>query len=890
MQSFKAGRLLGAAFLSKGILSMDISRYMIPVEQLINCSEQCFAHLSEDGTQKETLKEHTEQSQKYWLLIAKNKCIDEIMERFEAEYFENLSQNCRDIFEEMTVNIVTMHDLGKVNPAFQKKKMDNIWYKDMTPDNNIGSKHSIVSSIFYLDYYLDCIKRMIDEEKITKAESEYIKDFAYMYSYIISRHHGGLTELEKYLDELSGKSNDSDNLGKRTYDWYTESGINAVLSYDRYSENVSKLRRTYKEMNKRLTSDRDRKSVILYAWIRLLYSMLVAADYYATSEYMTGWEQNTFGNINNIDEIISEYEKGSIPKSIREYEKSSYPIADEAFKCIDRNTDINGMKGINILRTEMFLDSENVLMNNTDKNIFYLEAPTGSGKSNMAMNLSFKLMKSSQDINKIFYIYPFNTLVEQNMNSLANVFGNNESVMSQIAVVNSITPYKDMSDDELDKNYQRILLDRQFMNYPTVLSTHVMLFNTMFGDRKEDAFGFHQLCNSVIVLDEIQSYDNRIWGKMITFLKGFAELLNIRIIIMSATLPNLELLTDNTAGAVKLITDRDKYFRHNMFAKRVEVDYSLLDEDITIEELAQCIVDNDENASKKVLIEFIKKKSAEDFYRLLQDMTDRQILLMTGDSSIQERKDMIDNISSMSDVVLVATQVIEAGVDIDMDIGYKDISRLDSEEQFMGRINRSGKKTGKVYFYNLDKAKNIYRNDARVDTDKTLENSDIREYLNTKDFFKYYENVILPVLLKSQEKITDDNIKHFFKEKVGRLNYPYVCEKMKLIEDGRKLISVYFARSIQVGDNVIDGADVWNEYKELIENPDLSYSERTVRIHDVRSKMNMFIYQFKDDIKSNIEWNEQIGDIYYIEDGQDYFDDNGVLKKDMIVTADELFI
>ena len=80
------------------------------------------------------------------------------------------------------------------------------------------------------------------------------------------------------------------------------------------------------------------------------------------------------------------------------------------FGGIDRNTDINGMKGINILRTEMFLDSENVLMNNTDKNIFYLEAPTGSGKSNMAMNLSFKLM---QDINKIFYIYPFKHLLSR---------------------------------------------------------------------------------------------------------------------------------------------------------------------------------------------------------------------------------------------------------------------------------------------------------------------------------------------------------------------------------------------------------------------------------------------------------------------------------------------
>ena len=85
---------------------------------------------------------------------------------------------------------------------------------------------------------------------------------------------------------------------------------------------------------------------------------------------------------------MSEYEKGLIPKSIREYEKTSYPIAYELFGGIDRNTDINGMKGINILRTEMFLDSENVLMNNTDKNIFYLEAPTGSGKSNMSMSIS----------------------------------------------------------------------------------------------------------------------------------------------------------------------------------------------------------------------------------------------------------------------------------------------------------------------------------------------------------------------------------------------------------------------------------------------------------------------------------------------------------------------
>lgn len=60
-------------------------------------------------------------------------------------------------------------------------------------------------------------------------------------------------------------------------------------------------------------------------------------------------------------------------------------------------------------------------------------------------------------------------------------------------------------------------------------------FKTLFGHEKEDVFAFHQLCNSVIVLDEIQSYKNALWSEIITFLKGYAKLLNMKIIIMSAT-------------------------------------------------------------------------------------------------------------------------------------------------------------------------------------------------------------------------------------------------------------------------------------------------------------------------------------------------------------------
>ena len=99
------------------------------------------------------------------------------------------------------------------------------------------------------------------------------------------------------------------------------------------------------------------------------------------------------------------------------------------------------------------------------------------------------------------------------------VFGNQKDIMNQIAVVNSLVPMKEEKDEYEDKTkkfYQKVLLDRQFLNYPIVLSTHVTWFKTLFGHEKEDVFAFHQLCNSVIVLDEIQSYKNALWSEIIT--------------------------------------------------------------------------------------------------------------------------------------------------------------------------------------------------------------------------------------------------------------------------------------------------------------------------------------------------------------------------------------
>lgn len=838
---------------------MEVEKYMIHVGDVLEDPDMCFAHLLEGKEKKETLQEHTKLCQKYWKRMVEQRGLVSIFDNFKNRYLQEISEEGKYLFDVMTVNIVTWHDFGKCNPHFQKDKMKHPWHMDLAPDNAIGSRHSILSAMFYLDYFIERINQLEDKQERTK-----LKDFAYMYSYVISRHHGNLSDFSEYMNELLGKG--STEIGEKAWEWYQKwKNGETVKLYKHFTGN----------MENRLEMQTQGQAIGLYAWIRLQFSLLTAADYYATSEFMSGIEVTDFGKFGDIQQMIWQYEDGEVQKKIRNYQREIYPMEPEKLQQVSE---------INILRTELFSEAEENLKRNKDQSVFYLEAPTGSGKSNTAMNLSFTLMQENSDLRKLFYIYPFNTLVEQNMSILEKTFGNKKEIMSQIAVVNSLVPFKDKKEVEEDrensKKYQEILLDRQFLNYPFILSTHVMLFRTMFGNAKEDVFGFQQLCHSVIVLDEIQSYKINLWSEMIAFLKEFAELLDIKVIIMSATLPNLEVLTDHKENAVRLLSDCLKYFHHKMFRERVVPKYDLLEEDITLESLAEHVL---ENKNKKVLIEFIKKASAEEFYRILGERVE-SVFLMTGDSSIQERKDLIEKIKGLSSVILVATQVIEAGVDIDMDIGFKDISRLDSEEQFMGRINRSGKKDGVVYFFNLDEAKSIYKEDVRGDERVTLMVPEIRTFLETKNFSAFYESDILPVLKKKGEMIDKNNLKEFFSQKVGILNMPEVAEKMKLIDDNTQGIFICFGRKL--GD--VDSRMLWWEYKELLENTQMNYAEKKVRLHDLRSEMNAFIYQFKN--SALVEANEHIGDLYFIENGEEYFDENGVLKRELFSDDTDLFL
>jgi len=841
-------------------------RKILSINDIIVMPDRYNAHIAVKDYEiikRETLAEHTKLCQNYFEKIAEAKSIDNILSCFKNDYLGETSQEIDTLFNEMFYNVVTFHDTGKTNYSFQKDRMQNI-NRDLNQSFNLpDGTHSLLSAIIYINYFSN---KLIG---IPKSERKLLRPFILLNSYIIARHHSNLGEFNNYL-QLFQEQNEKTAKVIRVLE---ENAADILI--DPFHLNVLKMKNIARnvvlqlEGEERCNIDVQLKSYI-YSYGRLLYSVLVASDYYAASEFMSGVQTTDFGQFSNVTELISAYADTEIVKSIRKYESGNYPNA-----ALEQETDINA------LRSELFLDAEKKLIKEKENHIFYLEAPTGSGKSNTAINLSFQLLRNNEKLCKIYYVYPFNTLVEQNKNTIYKLFEEKEDIIKNIVVLNSLIPIilkrKANHTDEIyetaDKRYQQAILDRQFLNYPFILTTHVNLFRTMFGCGRESAFGFHQLANSVIVLDEIQSYKNSLWSEMIIFFKSFAKLLNIKIIIMSATLPNLDLLTMDKSNSIQLIENRNKFFMHKCFKNRVTFNYELLNLRVKINDLYNH-VKKQLVSEKKILIEFISKKTAGNFYQILANDIEVDCLVeyISGDDSIAERNRIISNIKRNSEVILVSTQVIEAGIDIDMDIGYKDISLFDSEEQFAGRINRSCKRSGIVYYINIDDAAVLYGRDIRILPQFTLANEKMKDILNNKDFNTYYQDILNIIKENYIQNNGESGQKQFF-EKVGLCKYKTVSDKMRLIDDNNWSISIFLAREIpDENNNLLDGREIWTAYKELLLDYEMAYAHKRYKLSIITAKMSYFTYQIKKD--SDFHYNDRIGDMFYIEEGEKYFTNN----------------
>jgi CRISPR-associated endonuclease/helicase Cas3 len=583
---------------------------------------------------------------------------------------------------------------------------------------------------------------------------------------------------------------------------------------------------------------------------------------------MTKIEINEFGVLNKPEKekLIERF------KTVQPYNKNLYTNFEHYHSIpFEKLTERNN-QNLNVLRQKLTAEMISNLREHSGKRCFYLEAPTGAGKTNLSLAFATELMNVDSSLNKVFYVFPFTTLITQTFKSIKDTL---EIDNNSIIQLHSKAGFHEKGDGTYG-NEKRLYLDNLFVNYPIALLSHVRFFDILKGNEKESNYLLHRLCNSIVIIDEIQTYNPDHWDKIVYFLANYAELFNIRVLIMSATLPKIDALHEDLKESfISLISNRDKYFSNQNFAGRVSFDFTLADKkrpeneekenylielsDFMIEKAELYAGLNSENV--KVLIEFITKKTAALFFSIINNdnrFEEYKILLLSGDILEFRRKQIINSIKQQEypKVIVVSTQVVEAGVDIDMDLGFKDRSLIDSDEQLAGRINRNASKVNCiVYLFDCDKTSTIYGSDSRFKVQQTDKDifDDYKDILVKKQFHTLYEKVFE---LKSKTMRNVFHADNGYYQHFKNFNFSKLHSDFKLIEDNDSQqlfipiqIPVAFFENISDLEKIgaltgnmeyVDGEKVFEYYEKVISMKFEDFTSRKIEMKKLGSIMSQF--------------------------------------------------
>jgi len=581
-----------------------------------------------------------------------------------------------------------------------------------------------------------------------------------------------------------------------------------------------------------------------YILSKSLFSLLIISDYYATAQFMNYGNKkeliyNDFGLIDDKfrDNIYQEFYKNQFLDGPPNKKDSEF----KGFEDLQEKSNDN----LNHLRNKLFVEVKENLCKNFSKNLFYIEAPTGAGKTNLSVMSAVEILQHDTTINKIFYVFPFTTLITQTYDSVKKVLNLDNS---QIVQLHSKAKYNDKKEIEQDGVYadeKSNFLDNQFMNYPITLLSHVRFFNVLTGVSKDDNYIFHRLANSIVIIDEIQTYSPDLWSNIVYMLDSFATKFNIKFIVMSATLPKIGNIIDGEFAF--LVPNKQSYFQNPNFGKRVKIFIEKKSfkepKNIYIRVVKESKAYQKISPTKKVktIIEFITKKGADEFYQ--EAVTQNrgffdEIFILSGTILEPRRKEIIKFLKERNDknILLVTTQVVEAGVDIDMDIGFKERSIIDSDEQLAGRINRNSSKEGnQLFLFEMErpKAKIVYRGDKRLGVKDD-------EVLESKDFDRYYNQVI--------KKIIDNNETNYIENLNSYIDH---IKNLRFSEAHIKIIDMESVSVFVPWCN--EAIKIWERYKRLIKNQELEFNAKQIEIKNIASEISKYTFSLAKYQGSGIE-------------------------------------
>ena len=568
---------------------------------------------------------------------------------------------------------------------------------------------------------------------------------------------------------------------------------------------------------KGMTSDANHLS-------RMLFSCLVDADYLDTELFMD--EQSARKRINGISL------------------QSLLPLLETY---IDNLQKKGNESEVNAIRNQ--IQERCASMSNVEKGFYSLTVPTGGGKT--LSSLVWALRHAVHNgMKRIIIAIPYTSIIVQTASILKQIFG-------EEAVLEHHSNFDPLSLKSKEMQHKAKLATENW-DYPIVVTTNVQLFESMFSNKPSDCRKLHNIVNSVIILDEVQTLPTDYLQPIVDALKSYQRMFGISVLFTTASQPVLSGLIEgcNPKAAFQGIDNiteimPKEYVLHDKLRRvRLEIDNTGSTYDEIADRLSQhnkvlCIV-NTRNDAREIFERLPKEGMTIHLSRM---MCPRHV-----SKAIQEIKQALSD-NSETVIRVVATQLIEAGVDIDFPVVYRQEAGLDSILQAAGRCNREGKlDMATTYVFSLSVEHKLYG--SIIDANNARLNM-----INVNDWFapdtmtEYFRQ-----LYSRKETFDKKDIKTLL-YKPKEMCFAEAAKDFRLIEEAGKTVYVNMDNSLELVERLKNDGITYSLMKQL--------SQYSVNIHE-RDFLKLWSY-------GAIE--EVIEGIYVVNDRAQY-DENIGLRLD----------
>ena len=407
---------------------------------------------------------------------------------------------------------------------------------------------------------------------------------------------------------------------------------------------------------------------------RMLYSCLVDADYLDTEAFYSNLENKAvkrggYPDLNalqhNFNQFINTFRRRI----------AQAPEQTEAEK---RNA------ALNRLRSEI-LDHA-VEQAAQPQGLFTLTVPTGGGKTFTSMAFALEHAKQ-HGMRRVIYVIPFTSIIEQNAAEFCKAFGE----LGEQAVLEHHSTFDDGKlQNEATKDKLRLASEN--WDAPIVVTTAVQFFESLFADRSSRCRKLHNIAGSVIILDEAQMLPLNLLLPIMQAIKELAQNYRCSIVMCTATQPAVQAENGFYRGFenVREIAPEPETLFAQLRRTTVQHIGTQTDADL-LAKLAE---------HPQMLVIVNNRRHARSLYDQAKhlDGTFHLTTLMCAKHRSQKIDEIRGRLKKGEPCRVIATSLIEAGVDVDFPLVMRAEAGLDSVAQAAGRCNREGKRPSENSF------------------------------------------------------------------------------------------------------------------------------------------------------------------------------------------------